>query len=67
MEGLGAIGLVDPGAEYSSWEHLGLDYWGNRFIYRFPGEISGRNYDLYSVGPNGVDDGGGGDDVIMSQ
>lgn len=39
------------------------DAWGHPLIYNFPPEIGGRHFDLYSMGPNGVDDRGGEDDI----
>jgi hypothetical protein len=39
------------------------DRWGREFIYRLPGEHG--PYDLYSAGPDGVDDRGAGDDISM--
>lgn len=40
------------------------DAWGNELHYRFPGEKHGENmYDLWSSGPNGDDEDGGGDDI----
>jgi general secretion pathway protein G len=36
-----------------------VDPWGNLYQYRYPG-TSGKDYDLYSLGPNGVE---GEDDV----
>ena len=38
------------------------DPWGKVYVYKSPGTHN-NDYDLYSVGPNGVDDNGGGDDV----
>lgn len=41
------------------------DPWGNPFQYRSPGEVNEDSYDLWSNGPNGIDDGGkeGSDDI----
>ena len=42
------------------------DPWNNAYEYRYPGEIHGEEgYDLWSRGPNQVDDGGkeGSDDI----
>ncbi len=39
-----------------------LDPWGNQYKYAVP-STHGVDYDLYSFGPDGKDDGGGGDDV----
>jgi len=39
------------------------DKWGAAFVYRCPARTLGRPYDLYSLGPNGIDESGHGDDV----
>lgn len=39
------------------------DVWGNELMWRFPSTSKEVIYDLYSVGPNGKDEGGTGDDV----
>ena len=40
-----------------------VDTWGRHYVYRFPGTHNPRLYDLQSLGPNGRDDGGRGDDL----
>jgi general secretion pathway protein G len=40
------------------------DGWQHRLIYNQPAELGGRHYDLYSMGGNGVDDRGQGDDIV---
>ena len=48
-------------------EYRVLDGYGNEIIYRnnptYP-ILSGANYDLYSAGPNGIDEHGWGDDIM---
>lgn len=40
-----------------------VDAWGHSIQYRYP-SVSGKDIvDVYSVGPNGIDEGGGGDDI----
>jgi general secretion pathway protein G len=41
------------------------DPWGNAYIYKAPGDVHEEGYDLYSMGPDGKDDGGkeGSDDI----
>jgi hypothetical protein len=39
------------------------DGWGRELVYRFPPRRRDVLFEFYSVGPNGIDDGGGGDDV----
>lgn len=40
-----------------------FDGWGRPFRYAYPGEHNPAFFDLYSVGPNGVDENGNGDDI----
>jgi len=40
-----------------------FDAWKKPFQYRFPGRHNIDLFEIYSVGPNGVDEGGGGDDL----
>jgi len=42
------------------------DTWGHLIIYQYPSEDARYMYRLYSVGPNGIDEGGGGDDIDVS-
>ena len=56
------------GPEYMDFrpgnEGVPRDVWGNPLVYRVKGTSPGlRSIELYSVGPNGVDEGGKGDDV----
>ncbi len=48
---------------FLSEKELGVvaDGWGNAFLY----STAGESYKLYSCGPNGVDDGGAGDDLTV--
>jgi len=45
-------------------KHGASDSWGRSFHYRYPAIESGGLFDLYSFGPNGIDDGGNVDDVV---
>ena len=38
------------------------DPWGNPYVYRWPAQHEGNDYDLYSFGPDGQE--GGGDDIV---
>lgn len=40
-----------------------LDHWGQPFRYRYPGAQVPEQFDLWSLGPNAVDDEGGPDDL----
>lgn len=42
-----------------------LDAYRRPYIYKCPGEIYKYGCDIYSRGPNGLDDGGKEDDIIM--
>jgi len=53
-------------------EHIGpwsqrfvRDAWGRPLIFRCPGPVHPRGFDLYSMGPNGIDDLGEGDDILL--
>ena len=51
-------------ATYTDSQSLAfVDCWGQDLVYRFPPRRKGILLELYSVGPNGVDDGGKGDDI----
>lgn len=41
-----------------------VDAWGNRYIYQLLEEDSGPPYRIYSMGKNGTDESGDGDDVV---
>ena len=67
-EGLGAL-IEKPGdiaesdwyGPYLAADSVPKDPWGNEFRYKSPGE-EGREYDLWSAGPDGAD--GTGDDLM---
>jgi len=42
------------------------DGWGRELVYRLPPRQDGNVFDLYSVGPNGIDEGGEGDDITAA-
>lgn len=47
-------------------ERLPLDPWGNSYGYK-PDSTSPKGFFLYSFGPDGKDDGGGGDDIVYGK
>lgn len=49
------------------WFSSQTDAWGNRIRFRCPGVVHRRGWDLYSVGPDGIDEGGGGDDILVGE
>ena len=51
-----------PNRWYPFFKEVPKDPWGSTYIYRCPGIKHPDKYDLYSAGPNRVDDNGGGDD-----
>ncbi len=63
-EGLEA--LISAPAGLESWRgpylNRGMpkDPWGNDYVYRYPGQLSGGDFDLYSLGPDGRE---GNDDI----
>ncbi len=40
-----------------------VDAWDNEYQYKYPGTKREGSYDLHSLGPNGVDNGGTDDDI----
>lgn len=64
-EGLQALTIKKNGQRESSYLYIYgpvVDSWGHIFVYR---ETPGRAHPfaLYSVGPNGIDEGGSNDDI----
>jgi len=43
------------------------DVWGRELVYRFPPRRRDVLFELYSVGPNGIDEGGEGDDITCGR
>jgi hypothetical protein len=41
-----------------------VDVWQNKVMYHHPSDGSACDYDLYSLGPNGIDDHGTRDDIV---
>jgi hypothetical protein len=44
-----------------------LDGWGQHLVFRSPGPAHRHGWDLYSVGPNGIDEQGLGDDLLVGE
>jgi len=60
------------GSDWTGQEALGLkplwlDGWGNPIRYRCPGPIHKHGWDLWSCGPNGRDDHGTFDDILVGE
>lgn len=56
--------FIYKGEAYGLLEKLPTDSWGNQFIYRYPATLKhDQPWDLYSVGENGKDESGKGDDI----
>jgi hypothetical protein len=55
---------LTAGSEKFEWELL--DGWGNPIRYRCPGPIHKHGWDIWSCGPNGKDDQGTFDDLVVS-
>ena len=51
-----------PTRWYQLYKEMPKDPWQNFYIYRCPGIKHPESYDLYSAGPNRIDDNGTGDD-----
>lgn len=43
-----------------------LDGWGGEIHYRCPGVVNPSGWEVHSYGPDGVNDGGRGDDIIVT-
>jgi len=67
--------MADPATRDKVWDHIPtewcdpgrqvfVDWRGNPLVYRFPSNCANAMFDLYSVGPNGVDEMGSGDDMM---
>jgi hypothetical protein len=44
-----------------------IDGWGRGFKYRSPGPVHASGWDVYSAGENGIDESGGGDDLLAGE
>ena len=51
-----------PSRWHQFYDRVPKDPWGTVYIYRCPGIKHPDKYDLYSAGPNRIDDNGTGDD-----
>ncbi len=51
-----------PSRWYQLYKEMPKDPWQNPYVYRCPGIRNPESFDLYSAGPNRIDDNGGGDD-----
>jgi general secretion pathway protein G len=58
--------LVDPSprGRYLISHHAITDPWGHTYVYRPPDPHQQQGLVLYSIGPNGIDEGGKGDDIV---
>lgn len=60
----GVTALVRDGTPPSA-DDFTIDSWGHEFAYRYPARITSQEFDLYSLGGNGIDERGAGDDIIF--
>ena len=44
-----------------------VDAWGNRYVYHLHAPGADPAYEIYSIGKDGIDEAGGGDDVVSRQ
>jgi hypothetical protein len=44
-----------------------MDLWGHRLRWACPGVVHKKGWDLYSLGPNGEDEQGSGDDIVTGE
>ena len=71
-QGLQALIRRPQGAErwngpYIKGDKLPEDPWGHPFVYRFPSQRQGHEYDLYSLGPSGQAGGSGDNAPIYNE
>jgi len=71
-QGLQALVVRPQGTSHWSGPYLQGDKvppdpWGHPFLYRSPSQRPGRDYDLYSLGPNGREGGSGADAPIYNE
>jgi type II secretion system protein G len=59
----GLSGLVNSVGMNQYLDRLPVDPWGSNYIYR-PADFN-KSYDIYSAGPDGIDNEGKGDDVVL--
>jgi len=70
----GLFALIEPPPDkrgrsqpaYLDSDQVPTDAWGNPFIYRSPGVQAGRDYEIVSLGADGVEGGTGVDSDIRS-
>jgi len=64
-----AAGMQDPGykGDVSIFYTYQFDAWGRWIVYRSPGPVHGHGWDFYSFGPNGIDELGQGDDILIGE
>lgn len=43
------------------------DAWGRALRLQSPGPVHRAGWDVWSVGPDGIDDHGGGDDILVGE
>lgn len=43
------------------------DEWGQPIRFRVPGQVHTRGWDAWSIGPNGIDEQGQGDDILIGE
>jgi general secretion pathway protein G len=67
-EGLNALVVAPPGVSnwrgpYVPYGAIPTDSWHHAYIYHYPAIYGDKEFDLYSMGKNGVDEKGKGDDI----
>lgn len=55
---------LQTGPQANEGRLLIVDAWQHKVVYKHPPAGSGCDYDLYSLGPNGIDDHGARDDIV---
>jgi|SRR5579883_610164 len=65
----GEIRCVAPpdAPAWSMRDRAVCDSWGNPIRLESPGPVHRKGWDVWSCGPNGVDERGGGDDILIGE
>lgn len=66
-QGMGITATSETAELLNRGTYPGRDAWGWYLRYRCPGVVHPQGWDLYSVGPNGFDERGDGDDILVGE
>jgi hypothetical protein len=61
------VNASDASAVARNARDLVRDEWGQPIRFRVPGQVHTRGWDAWSIGPNGIDEQGQGDDILIGE